>query len=207
MNLENAPRDVTLIAKEEVVEVDVRPILRSGGEPFSVIMNAIGKTPPTGGMRLRATFQPVPLFRVLGSQGWAHWVEHGEGDDWIIWFYREGARPAEGREEKPGAHADACAKKTAAEISHLLREFPELKGRLEADEAACTWTLDVRGMAPPEPMELTLSALERVPSGIKLIQVNERVPQFLLPLLDERGFAHEVRHLKGEVRVSIARKG
>ncbi len=200
MNLEKAPREVSLIPAAEIVELDVRPILRSGGEPFSVIMDAIARTLPTGAMRLRATFEPVPLFRVLGSQGWAHWVEHGEGDDWIVWFYREGARPS------PATHEEVCAKKAASVLSTLVREFPELDGRITVDETTCTWTLDVRRMAPPEPMELTLGVLETIPEGIKLVQVNERVPQFLLPFLEERGFSHEVKHLKDEVQVLIQRR-
>ncbi|MCC6929068.1 MAG: DUF2249 domain-containing protein [Gemmatimonadaceae bacterium] len=53
--------------------------------------------------------------------------------------------------------------------------------------------LDVRDMEPPEPMAHTLAALEALPDGRALVQVNVRVPQFLLPKLGERGFTYEVR--------------
>ncbi len=78
----------------------------------------------------------------------------------------------------------------------------------EAAGAAATIVLDVRGLPPPEPMERTLEALERLPEGAILVQINERVPRFLLPRLVERGFAHEiVERPDGEVRVLIRRAG
>ncbi len=52
--------------------------------------------------------------------------------------------------------------------------------------------LDVRGLQPPEPMERTLAALEELPAERALIQVNDRVPAFLLPLLDERGHRYRI---------------
>lgn len=73
---------------DKVVELDVRPILRNGGEPFSVIMKTVDTVPPGGVFRLRATFKPVPLFAALKVKGWDHWVVDGAGDDWQVWFYR-----------------------------------------------------------------------------------------------------------------------
>ncbi len=52
--------------------------------------------------------------------------------------------------------------------------------------------LDVRGLAPPEPLERTLAALAEIPDGRELLQVNDRGPAFLLPLLDERGYRYRV---------------
>jgi uncharacterized protein (DUF2249 family) len=55
--------------------------------------------------------------------------------------------------------------------------------------------LDVRDMEPPEPLAHTLAALETLADGRTLVQVNVRVPQFLLPKLEERGFAFEIREV------------
>ena len=52
--------------------------------------------------------------------------------------------------------------------------------------------LDVRGLEPPQPMLRTLAALETLPEGHALVQINARVPQLLLPVLVERGYACEV---------------
>ena len=67
--------------------------------------------------------------------------------------------------------------------------------------------LDVRGMEPPRPMELTLHALDELPPGARLVQLNERVPAFLLPELDARGFAYAIRPQDDGVIVSIWRPG
>jgi uncharacterized protein (DUF2249 family) len=48
--------------------------------------------------------------------------------------------------------------------------------------------LDVRDMDPPEPLVLTLAALDRLPPGATLVQVNTRVPQHLLPQLEAGRF-------------------
>jgi uncharacterized protein (DUF2249 family) len=55
-----------------------------------------------------------------------------------------------------------------------------------------TILLDVRKLEPPEPLMRTLAALETLPRGQSLVQVNTRVPQLLFPLLAERGFACDV---------------
>lgn len=66
--------------------------------------------------------------------------------------------------------------------------------------------LDVRHLEPPEPMVRTLAALEALRPGATLVQLNTRVPQFLLPVLQERGYGCEVsEHDDGVVRVFIRR--
>lgn len=55
--------------------------------------------------------------------------------------------------------------------------------------------LDVRDMEPPEPLAHTLAALDALPDGRTLVQVNVRVPQFLLPKLGERGYTYAVRQV------------
>ncbi len=69
--------------------LDVRPILREGREPSSLVMEIAAEVPPGGVLRLRATFKPVPLFGAMRAKGWKHWVEFGEADDWCVWFYRK----------------------------------------------------------------------------------------------------------------------
>lgn len=188
-----APIEITAIPSTKVTQLDVRPILKSGGEPFSVIMQAIGNTPADGALKLRATFKPTPLFHALGAKGWRHWIESGEGDDWTVWFYQ-------GRSEEAAQNV----LKSDLSLAHLQKDHPELQTRLKTEGS--TWLLDVRHMSPPEPMELTLLVLEKLPKGATLTQINERVPQFLLPILEERGFAHEISDEKEIVRVKIARK-
>lgn len=74
------------------------------------------------------------------------------------------------------------------------------------EEADPVVVLDVRGLEPPEPMVRTLAALEALPADGTLVQVNVRVPQLLLPHLEQRGFTYEVREQEPDlVRVFIRR--
>lgn len=50
--------------------------------------------------------------------------------------------------------------------------------------------LDVRELGPPEPLKQTLERLEDMDGGV-LVQYNDRVPQFLFPKLEDRGYAWE----------------
>jgi len=146
----------------------VRDDLRSGREPFARIMSAV-RTLDDDVLRVRAPFEPVPLVSVLGQRGLVCETERHADDDWSLWAWRAA----------PEAVVDvAPAPRTVAETS--------------ASEPANEMWLDVRGLEPPEPMARTLVALETLPPGTTLVQLNVRVPQFLLPVLDERGFTYEI---------------
>lgn len=71
-----------------VVELDVREDLRKGQEPFSRIMATVAELRDDDVLLLRATFEPVPLFNVLGKRGYTHEVEQLAPDDWAVRFWR-----------------------------------------------------------------------------------------------------------------------
>lgn len=176
---EPPPAEFDGITLDRITELDVREDLRNGREPFSRIMAAQQSVPAGGVLLLRATFQPVPLYAALGKLGFAHWTERHAEDDWEVWFYR-------GTLTQPTTNAALAPKANAG-----------------AREAV---TIDVRGLQPPEPMQLTLEALERLPADGTLVQINSRIPQLLLPLLEERGFEYVVlSEVPGEVTGLIRR--
>ena len=153
-----------------VVELDVRDDLRSGREPFSRIMSAVAALRGDEVLRLRAIFEPVPLYSILTRRGFAHEAEAHTADDWSVWFWRLAAGSAETPSTVPtSAGAD---------------DVP-------ADDEEHTY-LDVRGFSPPEPLMRTLAAIETLARGRTLVQINNRVPQFLFPMLSERGFTWEI---------------
>lgn len=51
--------------------------------------------------------------------------------------------------------------------------------------------IDVRDLPPPEPLQETLGTLEQMDGDGLLVQVNDRLPQHLFPMLEERGFQYE----------------
>lgn len=171
---------VTHPASAPVTEVDVRDDLRQGREPLARIMAAVSALADGEILRVRAIFEPVPLFTLLGKRGFLHEsIEHA-ADDWSVWFWRDGATAA-------------AATSATTEAPSGLSTHPVPTDRsVAAIGDANTVLLDVRGLQPPEPLMRTLAALEVLPDGHQLVHVNSRVPQLLLPMLAERGFACEL---------------
>jgi uncharacterized protein (DUF2249 family) len=66
--------------------LDVRPILKSGGEPFAEIMAAVATLAPGQSLQLLATFKPVPLFTVMAGRGFDHREREIGGGDWEVLF-------------------------------------------------------------------------------------------------------------------------
>lgn len=147
------------------VNVDVRPVLRSGGEPFGEIMQAVAALRPGQGLRLFATFKPVPLFNVLGAKGFSHEAREIEGGDWEVLF-----RPA-GTAEPAQVAAPAAAPAASADDE----AWPEPVRHL-----------DNRDLDPPEPMVRILAATESMKAGEVLSALLCREPMFLIPELEKR---------------------
>jgi hypothetical protein len=166
------------------VELDLREEMRAGREPFSAIMAAVRDLADDQVLRLRTIFEPVPLFAVMAKRGFRYESRRDAADDWSVWFWR-------GAQERAADEAERTAAPEAGEES--------------SDR---THWLDVRGLEPPQPMLRTLAALETLPDGHELVQINVRVPQFLLPVLAERGYACEVDESNADrVLVRIRRPG
>jgi uncharacterized protein (DUF2249 family) len=160
-----------------VVEMDVRDDLRRGAEPFARIMAAVRAVGPAEALVIRAPFEPVPLYDVLGRRGLGHWTEQRAPDDWRVWFYRDASTAAP-------APAPVAPVATAVDPA----------------------TLDVRGLEPPLPMVRVLERLDTLEPGGALTVLHERRPLFLYPQLDERGFHHETDEPEpGLVRIVIRR--
>ena len=88
----SAPKPSVLesLSPGRLVPRDVREEIRQGKEPFPMIMDAVHSLRPDQVFVLRAPFEPVPLYNVLGKRGFLHWAESCGTDDWTIWFWREG---------------------------------------------------------------------------------------------------------------------
>lgn len=152
----------------KIVLLDVREMLRAKEEPFGHIMTAVGSLGENDVLELHATFQPDPLLRVLGKQGFHNVVVKEDEEHFVVQFYRE---------------------ETDIPYFHL----------------------DNRELDPPQPMVRVLefidnhAACEAGELGVEIWNV--RVPAFLLPELEERGYDFAVDDEgNGTVRVKIHRK-
>ena len=205
-----APADVPADAPEQIVEsssvpsfegaveVDVRDELSKGGEPFSRIMSAVAALPADGVLHLRAPFEPVPLLAVMSKRGFDSRTEKHADDDWSVWFFRTGKAGTEPTPAKETPRATPAAPQPSAAAAVAVD--PD-----DAPARSEVW-IDVRDMEPPEPLVRTLEVLETLPAGSVLIQRNLRVPQFLLPMLTQRGFHFTIDETQNEeVHVRIWR--
>lgn len=164
-------------------ELDVRPFQRRDEEPFSAIMAAIRDVPRGQVLVLRNTFEPVPLYAVLGQRGFEHWTHQLAYDDWEIRFFNAGT--------------PHLAPPPVADPGEPIQPATW-------DEPTATLTIDVSELVPPEPMIRILSALEELPDGASLLVHHVRRPMHLYPRLDELGYRHETRELApGRIEVLI----
>jgi uncharacterized protein (DUF2249 family)/TusA-related sulfurtransferase len=144
----------------EPYELDVRPLLRNGGEPFAAIMGAVNNLVPGQGLKLYATFRPEPLFRVMEVKGFSYEATPIDNGDWQVLFTpqeTDNSLAARARDNDPDNWPDPA------------------------------YFLDCTDMDPPEPMVQILAQLEIVPEGQVLFALLEREPVFLFPELQARG--------------------
>ncbi len=142
-------------------ELDVRPLLREGGEPFQDIMAAVQSLAPGEGLRLLSTFKPTPLLSLMSRRGFSSETQELDGGDWEISF-------------SPIAdHAAWVAVSSGAEDAS---DWPEP-----------LWQLDLVDAPPPVPMEKVLSRLSLMEPGEVLFVLLAREPAFLATELESRG--------------------
>lgn len=145
-----------------IVELDVRDILRTGGEPLPQILASAERLPPGWVLHLRSPFQPVPLFAVMAQRDFRHHTTMFAGDDWSTWFWRAGDEETVSR--------DAAA-------------APEVVARSPAPEG--TW--DLRDLPPPEPLLAILAHVQDTTGAFTVVLPMAPTP--LAALLDGQGWA------------------
>lgn len=167
----------------EPLTLDVREELRRGGEPLSRILQAVKELGPGQALCLLATFEPLPLYAVLGSKGFGHSAKRLDEGDWEVMFTPEAV---------PARQAGTARAPSDAPV---------------ADWPKPSTYLDNRGLEPPAPLVRILDALERLGAGEVLEALNERDPVFLYPELQARGAGIQTDKVSGGVRILIRRAG
>jgi len=156
-----------------IVTVDVREDLKAGRQPCGRIMEAVAGLRPDQALRLLVPFEPVPLYGVLGARGLRHTTRVLPDGDFEVLFTwdQEGASGPAGfdPESQAGARCGCGCSEGAGAVPEPLE-------------------LDLRGLAPPEPMTRILEVLPHLPPGGVLTARTDRQPMHLYPLLARRGF-------------------
>jgi uncharacterized protein (DUF2249 family) len=142
---------------------DVRPVLAGGEDPFTVLMERADTVEFGEVLVVDAPFNPSPLRRVLGSQGFSSFAQRLSEGHWRVFFRRDGGGDW-------AAEADIV---TEGALS--WREDDGIH-------------IDVRKLQPPQPMVAILSLIDGLPAPETLIVHHDRMPSFLIPELAERGW-------------------
>lgn len=179
--------------KPNIVELDVRPMLRQKLEPFQAIMDTVKKLDHDDLFVLHATFKPKPLFGVLKLKGFAGKAEKIANDHWISTFVNK-------------------KNKHWLELDGISEEDKKLTVEMDQAEQAASSNspevieLDNRGLEPPQPMVRTLTALEKAQPGDIVAIHNDRVPVFLIEELNGLGYPYEVEEqADGTAKVRITK--
>ncbi len=168
-----------LDASRVTMSLDVRDDQRKGQEPFHKIMDAVRQIEPGDILLLQNTFDPVPLYEVLGKLGFDGWGRQVGSEDWEVFFIRRDA-------------GDVPAAEPAA-------ESPPREGRVTE--------MDNRGLEPPQPLVRIMNALAEMGPDDILVATMPHRPMHLYPILDERGFSVHTEDLPdGEAKVVIRKR-
>lgn len=157
------PEILEKITADKIHQLDVRPMIKSGKDPFQNIMAAVKELKDDEILLIINSFEPIPLYSVLGKKGFVNWTEK-ENDVFKVYFYRD----------KKVIHDD-----NALEQRTSSKEEVEYENVIE---------LDVRDLVPPEPMIKILESLSRVDENTILLVHHHREPIMLYPKLEERGY-------------------
>ncbi len=176
------------LTKDKTVELDVRKNLSEGNDPFHVIMDGISKLPDGSTLKLITTFEPKPLISILRQKGYATHVVYEEGTELVFTFFKK--ESAENNSLKTDVNANPSKKE---QIEDLLKSYGnKIK------------TLDVRDLEMPLPMVTILKELEHLAKDVLLYVNHKKVPEFLLPELQERGYKWLIEEIEeGNIKLLI----
>lgn len=156
------PEILENITPDKILQLDVRPIIDSGKDPFLEIMSAIKQLKDDNVFHLINSFEPVPLYSVLGNKGYKHWTEKGENVFNVYFFKNDKSLDIPEKNEK--------AKESTENNFEKMIE------------------LDVRELVPPEPMIMILENLSKIDDNTVMVVHHHREPLMLYPKLEERGY-------------------
>lgn len=151
----------------DLIKLDVREDIRTHGNPFAKIMDAVVHLSEDQNLMVIAPFEPAPLITVLRRQGFSHHSNQLSSGDWEVTFSRA-TEPTEQRPQGPVA--------------------PEHK---KPSETNGSLAVDARGLEPPQPMVRILEALSTLPPDSVLHARTDRRPLHLYAQLEARGFKGE----------------
>ncbi len=121
------------------------------------------------------SFEPVPLLNKLSAEGYTYFVERFDG---AVYSYL--TKPAENQ-------ANAVSNTKLAEDADFESVLKVFTGKMTE--------IDVRDLEMPLPMVTILQELESVNVGHALFVNHKRLPQYLIPELQTRGWVYASKYI------------
>ena len=156
--------------KSNILELDVRPILASGVDPFEVIMEKLKEMRDDQTLLIINSFEPVPLLNILKDKGYTYEAERPDNGVVHTFIRKE--------------NKDTSTKIVESAQSKLSFDEVELKFDGNLIE------IDVRDLEMPLPMVTILEEIEKLNDYSALFVHHKKLPQYLLPELENRGFSY-----------------
>jgi uncharacterized protein (DUF2249 family) len=189
IKLENNTTTEIYMEKTNIIDLDVRPILDSGVDPFNVIMDTLKNLNDGDTLKVINTFEPIPLLNILKSKGYEYNTERPE-DGVVHTFLRK-------------IGEDKSKENSTLDVDAPELSFEDLERKFENKLVE----IDVRDLEMPMPMVSILEAIETLEDGQALYVHHKRLPQYLLPELKERGFEYKTQEIDADnMKLIIYRK-
>jgi len=160
--------------EENVIDLDVREMLKAGKDPFNVIMNSLTNLPLNSALKIINTFEPTPLISILSKKGYIHNTVFVEKQLVHTYFKKDNITIEDDKE--------LINDTSLGEITKVLKSF-----------GANIKEIDVRHLEMPLPMAMILNELPTLPEDYILLVNHKKVPKFLFPELSERGYQWRIQ--------------
>jgi uncharacterized protein (DUF2249 family) len=153
----------------KIVKLDVRPTIAAGADPFDEIMAAVKVLKDDETLQIINVFVPIPLVNVMKGKGYKSWTNTISDNEFHTFFTK--------------------SETTTKEI--VTDKAP--KSKMSFDDTLASYgdnvkEIDVRHLEMPEPMITILKEMETLPKTHVLLVNHKKIPQFLLPELESRGY-------------------
>lgn len=179
------PDFIPSLKPEQIVALDVRPVIASGKDPLQVILGKIKTLEANQALKIINTFEPTPLMSLLQKQGFESYADVIHDDLVETYFYKKTATGEQTQE----LNYDSSSKNW----DQIVTRFKDM-----------VQPIDVRSLEMPLPMLTILDALDKLPADTALYVYHKRIPVFLLPELAQRKFDYRIKEISdSEVHLLI----
>ncbi len=161
------------LENDKITVLDVREGLAKGIDPFGEIMTAIKDFSDGEVLKIINTFEPAPIINVLKQKGFVSKVEHISEKEIHTYLKKLIEDKSDELNEKA---------MNESKTDDLDSVFASFKEKIKE--------IDVRDLEMPQPMVTILEELIELPDDHCLYVHHKKIPQFLLPQLDERNYVY-----------------